>query len=225
MSLGAAVDGGAWPLALWACFLWPIPFAIVAARLRPRAVAVHDELNGEISHPTPEQTRFARAQASRFFILFCGLLIVALLGAGIWYVNESLVQMSLYRFSIYPKLLSCIGVAYLLCDCGRVPRVIARTIAVGIPVILVLALALLRVFGGRAAEDVIWRQPGPIGLFVALCCGLALYELSRSRTTRRTILHPVAIAALLAVLGLGWGRWMGFDFGYTPEPTADRAGY
>ena len=212
-------DPSTWPLALWLCFLWPIPLAIWAARLREPATTTHD--NGQIAHPSVEQTHFARVAASRFFLLFCGLLVVALIGAGLWYVNESLVQMSLYRFSIYPKLLSCIGVAYLVCDSGRVPRVFARIIAVGVPLVLVLALSLLRIFGGRTAHDIIWRQPGPIGLFVALCCGLALYELSRSRATRHTILHPIAIAALLAVLGFGWGRWMGFDFGYTPQPNPD----
>jgi hypothetical protein len=212
-------DPSTWPLALWACFLWPIPLAWFAARLRPPADALTDDI--AIAHPTPEQTRFARAQASRFFLLFCGLLIVALLGAGVFYVSESLVQMSLYRFSIYPKLLSCIGVAYLVCDSGRVPRVTSRIIAVGVSLLLVIALSLLRLFAGRTAQNVIWQQPGPIGLFVALCCGVALYELSRVRASRQSLLHPIAIAALLAVLGLGWGRWMGFDFGYTPQPHPD----
>jgi hypothetical protein len=213
-------DPSSWPLALWICFLWPIPFAIVAARLKTPPISASAG-NGEIAHPTAQQTRFARIQLSRFFVLFCGLLAVALLGAGIWYVSESLVQMSLYRFSIYPKLLSCIGVAYLVCNTGRVPRAVARAIAVGIPVLVVMGLALLRILG--LAQDVIWRQPGPIGLFVALCCGLALYELSRSHSSRKPILHPIAIAALLAVLGLGWGRWMGFDFGYTPDPSSQHA--
>lgn len=212
-------DPSTWPLALWLCFLWPIPFAVIAARLRPPLDAPHHD--GEPSHPTPEQTRFARAQAARFFLLFCGLLVVALIGAGIWYIHETLIQMSLYRFSIFPKLLSCVGVAYLVCDSGRLPRVTARLIAVGVPVAIVLALSLLRIFGGRTAHEVIWRQPGPIGLFVALCCGLALYELSRRRAARQTILHPIAIAALLAVAGFGWGRWMGFDFGYSPQPHPD----
>lgn len=212
-------DPSTWPLALWLCFVWPIPFAVVAARLRPPIGAPRCE--GGIVHPTPDQTRSARIAAARFFLLFCGLLVVALLGAGIWYVHETLIQMSLYRFSIYPKLLSCVGVAYLVCDSGRVPRVTARLMAVGVPLVIVLALTLLRIFGGRAAHEVIWRQPGPIGLFVALCCGLALYELSRSRAARHTILHPIAIAALLAVLGFGWGRWMGFDFGYSPQPHPD----
>ena len=213
-------DPSTWPLALWLCFLWPIPLAIWAARLREPATAPHHH-NGKIAHPTLEQFRFARVATSRFFLLFCGLLVVALLGAGVWYVNESLVQMSLYRFSIYPKLLSCIGVAYLVCDSGRVPRVIARVIAVGVPLAIVLALSMVHLFARRAALELIWRQRGPIGLFVALCCGLALYELSRSRAARQTILHPIAIAALLAVLGVGWGRWMGFDFGYTPQSHPD----
>ncbi|HEV2295792.1 MAG TPA: DUF6798 domain-containing protein [Tepidisphaeraceae bacterium] len=212
-------DPSTWPAALWLCFLWPIPLAVVAARLSPPAVTTHND--GTITHPTAMQARFARAQAARFFLLFCALLVVALVGAGIWYFHEALIQMSLYRFSIFPKLLSCVGAAYLVCDSGRLPRLTARLIAVGVPLVIVLALSLLRIFGGRAAHDIIWRQPGPIGLFVALCCGLALYELSRSRSEGQSMLHPIAIAALLAVLGFGWGRWMGFDFGYSPQPRAD----
>jgi hypothetical protein len=220
-------DPSSWPIALWICFLWPIAFAVFAARLRPPPVGAKQRGNGNIVHPAPEDTRFARVAAARFFILFAALLGIALLGAGIFYVSESLVQMSLYRFSIFPKLMSCIGVAYLVCDSGRVPRVIRRSIAVGVPLLLVLALTLVRIFGGRTAQELMWRQPGPIGLFVALCCGLALYELSRERTHAtargRRILHPISIAALLAVLGVGWGRWMGFDFGYTPQPHPDHA--
>ena len=42
--------------------------------------------------------------------------LFALLVAGFWFVSETLVQLNLYRFSIYPKLLSCIALAWLLWD-------------------------------------------------------------------------------------------------------------
>ena len=42
-------------------------------------------------------------------VFFCAMLLVALIGAGIWYFSESLIQLYLYRFSIFPKLLACIG--------------------------------------------------------------------------------------------------------------------
>ena len=32
----------------------------------------------------------------------------ALLTAGFWFAGEAFVQLNLYRFSIYPKLLSCV---------------------------------------------------------------------------------------------------------------------
>ncbi|MGB7159747.1 MAG: DUF6798 domain-containing protein [Tepidisphaeraceae bacterium] len=186
-------DPSSWPPALWICFLWPIPLAIWAMR-----------------RPSP-----ARVAAARFFLLFCALLVVALLGAGVFYVSESLVQMSLYRFSIFPKLLSCVAVAWLVCDSGRVPRMTARIIAIGVPIVLLLALAAAHFVVGEPARAVLWRKPGPIVLLVALCGALALYEIVRNRWA---VVHPIGIAALLAVLVAGWGRWTGFDFGYaTPQ--------
>jgi hypothetical protein len=87
-------DPRSWPLALWLGFLWPVPLAVLAVRMAPM---------------TP-----ARRQACRVFLILCAAMAVSLVGAGIWYVSEPLIQMSFYRFSIYPKVLSCIGAAYWL---------------------------------------------------------------------------------------------------------------
>lgn len=80
-------DPASWPIWLWVAFFWSIPLALLFAR----------------SHRN-EITRRALQ-----VLLSLGLLqIVALLGAGIWFVSETLVQLSLYRFSIFIQLLGCI---------------------------------------------------------------------------------------------------------------------
>lgn len=87
-------DPSSWPWALWLSFLWPMPLAVLASRQLPPSRPLR--------------------QARRIFLFYLTLLLIALLGAGIWYASETLVQMSLYRFSIYPKLLSCIGAAFFI---------------------------------------------------------------------------------------------------------------
>lgn len=61
-------------------------------------------------------------EAQRIFLAYAAMLAVALLGAGMWYVSEALIQMSLYRFSIYLKLLACIGAAGILAPFARTLR-------------------------------------------------------------------------------------------------------
>lgn len=87
-------DPRSWPLTIWLGFLWPMPLAYLAVRMGPM-------------NP-------ARREACRIFVLFCAAIGVSLVGAGIWYFSEPLIQMCFYRFSIFPKLLSCIGAAYWL---------------------------------------------------------------------------------------------------------------
>lgn len=82
-----------WPLALWLSFFWPIPFA-VAYWWRRR-----DE-------PVVNRTRQIEG-----FLIF--LLCIATTGAGLWYMSETLVQLSLWRFSVFVKLLTCVGAAML----------------------------------------------------------------------------------------------------------------
>ena len=90
-------DPSSWPVALWLSFLLPIAVAIPAYRIATREA------------PTPQRRRAVHA-----CLLFAATLALALLFAGVWYVSEPLIQMSLYRFSIFPKLLSCVAAAWLI---------------------------------------------------------------------------------------------------------------
>jgi hypothetical protein len=74
-----------WPAGIWGAFMWTLIPSIV----------------------------FLRGQILRIYEIFLGLVVLALLGAGLWYVNETLVQMSLYRFSIYLQLFGCIATGVL----------------------------------------------------------------------------------------------------------------
>lgn len=83
-------DPSTWPVWLWVSFLWPIPMALVWMWRRRDAATV---------------------RLKRIFLILLGLQVIALLGAGLWYVSETLVQMSLWRFSIFAQLLACTAVA------------------------------------------------------------------------------------------------------------------
>jgi hypothetical protein len=86
-------DPRAWSILFWLGFLWPIPLAFLAFR------KIIDEQGSRVI---------------AVFHFFLCLQIVALALAGFWYVNETLIQLSIYRFSIFVKLLSCIAAASLL---------------------------------------------------------------------------------------------------------------
>jgi hypothetical protein len=83
-------DPSSWPVALWVSFLWPFPLAIAAFR------------RGGVRRVWP------------VFGVLCFVVAFGLLLAGAWYVSETIVQMSLARFSIYLKLLTCVGAAMFL---------------------------------------------------------------------------------------------------------------
>ncbi len=78
-------DPASWPIALWLTFLWPVPVAIVTLRKHSEVMLLLKALGVMIG--------------------------IALLLAGVFYVSETLIQLSLYRFSVYLKLLTCIGAA------------------------------------------------------------------------------------------------------------------
>jgi hypothetical protein len=89
-----------WPIALWLSFLWAIPLAWFALRR---------------AEPTPEVRR-----VGRLFYFTLGMLAFAFFFAGVTYVSETLVHFSLWRFSIFPKLISCVMVSWLVIEHARV---------------------------------------------------------------------------------------------------------
>ena len=94
-------DPLSWPVALWISFLWPVPLAILAVRRMAKTSPIRE--------------------ACRVSLILCAMMLVAFLFAGVWFISEPLVQASLFRFSIYPKLLTCIGAAIYLYDRTRRP--------------------------------------------------------------------------------------------------------
>ncbi|HYO08147.1 MAG TPA: DUF6798 domain-containing protein [Tepidisphaeraceae bacterium] len=118
-------DPSSWPAWLWITFALPLPLAALA----------YARLAG-----APRVTRAWR-EAALICGLFALMLVVALLGAGLTFVSETLVQASLYRFSIFPKLLACAAAALLITDVARArsrhaPRaIVAAAAAIGAGII------------------------------------------------------------------------------------------
>jgi hypothetical protein len=112
-------DPSSWPAWLWISFLWPMPVAIAWwIRLKQS-----------------QRPSFPWVEAARFFFIFSLIVVVALIGAGVAYTSEALIQASLYRFSIYPKLLSCIGAAFLIRQAAARQVVVGAAIAIGVALI------------------------------------------------------------------------------------------
>jgi hypothetical protein len=95
-------DPAQWHWGIWLSFLTPLVVAFVAARTAD-----------------PPEYADAGRRARALFLLFVLMIAFALLTAGFWFLGETFVQLNLYRFSIYPKLLSCVAVAWLLWDHWR----------------------------------------------------------------------------------------------------------
>ncbi len=119
-----------WHPALWLVFFAPFPLAVVQFGRAMRAA------------PTPELSR-----AGDVFRTLCLVTAVALGGAGLFFVSETLVQFNLYRFSIYLKLLACIGAAGFLTAAGLLER---QRWAATLTVVVMMALL---VAAGDALRD------------------------------------------------------------------------
>jgi hypothetical protein len=110
----------AWSILFWFGFLWPIPLALVAFR---------------------RATDEAANRLVAIFHFFLALQIVALVLAGFWYVNETFIQLSIYRFSIFVKLPACVGAAIVLIK--LVPKWI-RKFAVPLAITGLVILAIVQ---------------------------------------------------------------------------------
>ena len=174
-------DPLSWPIALWLSFLWPFPLAVLAVRRTPRSPAVRE--------------------ACRVVLIVCAMMFVALLFAGVWFVSEPLVQASLFRFSIYPKLLTCIGAAIYLYDRTRRP-VLSWLIAL---VILAAAPFLLR----RPMPSQLAKELKPVGAVLWSLLFWACFELFENdkRRSQARLIFLAAFASLAPIAG--WSR--GFD--------------
>ena len=80
-------DPSTWHPLLWLSYVWPFPLAAWYFKQQR-------------DHPPTRK-------AGLLIVLFLSTQLLALLCAGVWYMSETLVQMSLWRFGVFPKLLSC----------------------------------------------------------------------------------------------------------------------
>jgi hypothetical protein len=146
-------DPSSWPFAVWLAFLFWVPFA--AAALLP-----HPGLRPVVSAAEPERTSRTRALVvpaeepsplpspgvpgqgvkPRFLFalaFFLALQLIALFFAGVFYVSETLVQMSLFRFSIVPHLMLVTVSAVLLTR--------FQAVLLALPAMMLFALAVMLV--------------------------------------------------------------------------------
>jgi hypothetical protein len=187
-------DPSSWPMALWISFLWPLPLAAVAWRWRARS---------------SQAVGWARLEAERASVGLAGMLAVALVGAGIFYLNEALIQMSLWRFSIHLKVLSCVGASVLLWEELEPWRRWVRASIVGIPIVMAAAIALNGALP-TAADLFLRGNRGPITIMMGLCALAAGYGYIESERLRR-VYHGVGVVGLIMLLFIGQGRWLGLD--------------
>jgi hypothetical protein len=146
--------------------------------------------------------RESLARAGDAFVLFTLMLCLALLGAGIWYVSEPLIQMSLYRFSIYPKLLSCVAAAWLIWRSSG-GRAALRFVVFASFVALTALSAGASLWQSRVPA-VVLNNAFPVWLFTLL----ASVSLLRPRVTGwgRPLFAGLTSACVVASLGLSWHR-------------------
>lgn len=177
-------DAMSWPLALWISFLWPIPFALYAMRRLPAS-----------------RVKYRLGDA---FYTVIGIQLFALTFAGVFFLSETIIQLSLFRFSIFVKLISCILTGWLI------ERTFPRTLrlAAGGAIVLGLGLLLAVLVQSRVPASV---PPPTTGLLIGagtLCLILAVMLLGgRLWNTARWI----PLLALPATLYLALTQRLGIQ--------------
>ncbi len=189
---GHHYDPLALPTVLWVIFLLPLPTTWLA---------------WYISRPAGTHV-FARREAAKVFLYFGVLLAVSFVFAGVWFVSEALIQMSMWRFAVFVKLLSCIATAWLLLAWRPwLRRATLAGLAV-LAVVVTVGAATLHMpragpFIPEAASDYVTRIRPAIWLGVALLTASALWlnlapRLARRRQRRLAFGGVAAVGLFLA---------------------------
>lgn len=209
-------DPLAWHRSLWYGFLWPIPLTIWAV-LRSGRIGANDPAPADIHRDRIRQT-------VRVFLIISAMLLTALVFAGIWYVSETLIQLCLFRFSIYVKLLSCLGAGYLLCDSGilRQKQVLGLLACVPLAVLLIVAGVVVKGRLTPAADLSPLMQTAlvhlpALGLVVLLCVLPLIFTLAAPHGPRRAF-WPLTASVALIVVAAAAPAVGALGLGMTPEP-------
>jgi hypothetical protein len=175
-----------WPAALWISFLWPMPLLVVALRWR-------------------RATSWRRMGALVTILLAIQLL--SLVFAGIWFKSEALIQMSLYRFSIYPKLLSCIAAAVVLCEF----RWTRKRVFAGIAAAVLGLGALALMYGAKVVPLLIQYGSPLLTVMGVMVVALMWRRFSRAMPSARgALIHIGGAMAVALLIGLSWFHGLGF---------------
>ena len=165
-------DPLSWHWSLWLSFLWPLPFAWFFTR---------------------KSEGGAQIEFRRVFVILSLLLMLAFVGAGLFFVSETLIQMSLYRFSIYVKLMGCVAAACVLWDREVVPRPVLKLLAAGVAILCLIVFWLI-------PKELLVLNRAPLAIILAAACaGLV------SRYWIRLASAVVVMGMLIVVLGLRGG--------------------
>jgi hypothetical protein len=159
------------------------------------------------------------------FLFFTALLLIAFLFAGVLFVSEPLIQMSLFRFSIYPKLLSCVGAAAFLLDPQLLARRLVRFALFTLPILALFALVALRLLRpGTAADRFVQSNLPALLCFIALLAAGVVYVcIDRPEPARRPhFLLPFALCLLpsLLVLFALYRNWLGVQISLHDDAEA-----
>jgi hypothetical protein len=133
--------------------------------------------------------------------------------------------MSLFRFSIYPKLLSCVGAAAFLLDPQLLARRLVRAARFTLPIIALLALCALRLLRpGTTADRFVQSNLPALLCFIALLAAGVLYVcIDRPAPAPRPhFLLPFAFCLLpsLLVLFALYRNWLGLQISLHDDSEA-----
>jgi hypothetical protein len=210
-------DPSSWPLALWISYLWVIPPAILALTLERRS-----------NQPADTFRRIGHA-----FVFLLLMLAGAIVFAGIFWVSETFVQMSLYRFSIFPKLIACTLTAWLILDhlrhSTRLVTFILTCIAAALIAVLIFASSANPSTGVVEAVRTFVRshQPTLLAMLATLIVAGLYFTLTRpdpiARTTR-IILTSISLSLLVIVTTLAHQNRLGLSTVSDGSPAMQHVG-
>ncbi len=204
-------DPRTWPTIMWVMTSWAmLPAIWMMWRVHRPLVAT-------------SPVRQAYRRATRVLVLF--LLILGFAGAvaGYTFINERFVQMSLYRFSIFPHLLATVMTAIWLAELKPLRGFTKPLVAIALPG--AMAYFVYRFVDGNQLriEDPFLSQAnaGVLMILAGLFCGPLLVLIIDRLFTHREALYASATLALISLTAL-FGSPQRFGLMVPPEnPSMD----
>lgn len=142
--------------------------------------------------------------------MLVGAMLFAFVFAGVMFVSERLIQIAVFRFSIYLMVLTCAITAWGVMESGLVSRRVRGWLFVLTAVVIAGVLAGARL--GAWGTNAMWfieRRPGPLWVTWGLGVLAMVFAFVGERGSRW---WRAALAGVGAVPLLWWGSCFGLDF-------------